>query len=127
MDKFAVSGIDACVGDASAGIAAEEDDIACFQLGFFNGSTLGDLACGCPVRGEADLLEHIVDKAGAVKAAGGSAASHIRTAQILLGFRQNLAAGDGGAFRDRRCGRTAQGSSTGGSSGGNASAEESYE
>lgn len=124
VDKLSVSGVDTHMGDAAGVCIGEEHDVANFQVTLGNRSALLVLFSGSPVRGEAQLLENIVDKAGAVKAGGRSTAGHIGSAQILLGFCQNLCAGDIDGGRSGAAGGSVQGSGTGGDAGGFAAAVE---
>ena len=122
MNKLAVSGVNAHMGNTRCACSCKEDDIACLQILFGNGSTLIELRGRSTVRGEAQLLQHIIDKAGAVKTAGRSTAVNIGSTQIFLSLCQNLAAGNtsGGNTGNSGTGRgsAVQCRGTGGNTGG---------
>ena len=98
MDKLSVSNVNAHVRDAGLICILEDHNIAGLEVFFGYVSTHSVQIFACAVRGIAQLLQNIVNKAGAVKTAGGCAAGNIGTAQIFLGFCHDCLAGDGYRF-----------------------------
>jgi len=95
VDKLTVTHIDTYMGQAFLICVLEEYHITGLQLGLGNCFTL--LVHG--IEGAADLdaqtVQYIIDKAGAVKTgAGGGAAPEIGDSQMLLGLCHNLIAGN---------------------------------
>lgn len=74
MDELSVSCIDAHMGDAAGICIGEENNIAHFQVFLGNSGAVGVLVSRGSVGRETQLLEYIVNEAGAVKTGGGSAA-----------------------------------------------------
>ena len=84
VDKLTVADVDTHVRNTGCGSALEEDQITGTQVGLVDGGTA--LVHGCTGTGNRDAVDFqdVVNKAGAVKAAGRGTAINIGYAQILL-------------------------------------------
>ena len=90
VDELPVPGVDAGVGDAAGVGTGEEHDVPGLQIGLVHHHAGTVLGLGGAAHGNAEGAVDIVHKAGAVKAAGGSAAVDIGGAQIFRGLGENL-------------------------------------
>lgn len=96
MDELAAANVNAHMGNAAGICTGKENDVAGLQAVLVHVGALAVLVGGGAVGGEAQLFQNIVHEAGAVEAAGRSAAVNVGGTQILLGFRNNVGTGGGG-------------------------------
>ena len=93
MDKLTAAHIDAYMGKTGFVCILEEYDITGLQFGFGNLCALlvhgGQRSAGLDTQG----VQHIVNKTGAVEAAGGCATPFVGDTQILLGQCNDLITG----------------------------------
>ena len=92
VNKLAAAGVNTHMGNAVGTGAGEENNVTGLQAAFFNIGTHLILGSGCPVRGEANLLQNVVHQSGTVKSIGRCAAAEIPGTEMLFGFRQNVRA-----------------------------------
>ena len=93
MDELTIADIDANMGQASLICILEEYDITGLQIGFGDRFAFGVHRSLRTADIDAVAAKYIVDKTGAVKTAGGSAAPLIGDTKILLCGCDNLVAG----------------------------------
>ena len=93
MDELTIPGVNTGVGNAAAAGACEQDDVAHLQGSLVHLCSGAGLGGRSAANGNAEGAVNIINKAGAVKAAGGSTAVNIGTSQVALGFGKNLCAG----------------------------------
>ena len=93
VDELTIPGVNTGVGNAAAAGACEQDDVAHLQGSLVHLRSGAGLGGRGAANGNTEGAVNIINKAGAVKAAGGSAAVNIGTSQVALGFGKNLCAG----------------------------------